>query len=297
VGSPVALVGSHRVRRWLVLGALLVPVLPLSAHAWPTVVLDPGHGGTNTGAAASEGRPLEKRLTLHLAQRTADYLRQWFPEGRVLLTREGDEYLTLNERVKRANGWGADAFLSIHLNASESHGLRGYEVFILSRDASDNEAAGRAIRENQEPRPAAAAGQGASPRVVQAILSDLRQTGAHLGSLRLARAVERGLKQARGAALDRGVRQAPFDVLLGLRMPGALVEVGYLDHPLEGPELATLAVQEQIAVALAAGLGEALLSMREGRDDGAVARVSREGAGQRTSARAKGGAGLRMPVR
>jgi N-acetylmuramoyl-L-alanine amidase len=227
---------------------LALLLLSGSALAAPVVVLDPGHGGTNYGAQNPESQVYEKRLTLMLAQRTASYLQQWVPYLRVVLTRTRDEYVTLEQRVKRANASGGELFVSLHLNATENRGRQGFETFLLSRDASDQEAARLAARENR-----ATAGQGRAA-VLQAILADLRQSAAHGESAALARSLQQALARARGAARDRGVRQAPFDVLMGLHMPAALVEVGFIDHPVEGTDLAQAATQEQIAIALAVGI-------------------------------------------
>lgn len=222
-----------------------------SYAAPPVVVLDPGHGGTNRGAFGPWIKRYEKRMTLTLARRTANYLRLGLPGIRVVLTRDRDEYLTLAQRVRRANHAKADLFLSIHLNACESHALYGYETYILTRQAAELEA-GRLrmrskMRNNKE-----------SGGVVQQILSDLKQSAAHGQSALLARRVQRALERVRGPELNRGVRQAAFDVLLGLRMPGVLVEAGFIDHPEESQHLARPAVQETISAALAAGVIEQL---------------------------------------
>ncbi len=229
---------------------------PASVRGAPVIVLDPGHGGTNAGALGPEAGVLEKRLTLQLAERTAGELRRLLPAARVILTRTRDEYLTLEQRVQRANASRADVFLSLHCNASESRGREGFESFILSRDASDQEAARLAQQEN------GGAAKLSAPRTregaLRAILSDLHQANAHLRSLMLARAVERQLVAVRGQPRSRGIKQAPFDVLMGLRMPGVLVEVGYIDHPVEGPQLADASVQQRLARALAVAVGEHL---------------------------------------
>ncbi len=235
---------------------LVLLLLPLPASARPLVVVDPGHGGSNAGAFNPELGRHEKELTLLLAERVASYLAQWLPGGRVQLTRTRDEYLTLAERAERANRAGADLFVSLHLNASRGRDRTGYETFFLSREASELESS--RVR-----------GGGAA---VAAILSDLRHAASHGESAELARAVQRALRTLRGSARDRGVRQAPFDVLAGLRMPGVLVEAGYLDHPVEGRELAQEAIREGLAAAIAAGVAQHLAARA------APARSARRGA-------------------
>ena len=234
---------------------LLLLLTPRLAAAGPTpvltVMIDPGHGGTNAGAYGPEAGLLEKRLTLELGQRVAARLRWRVPGSRVMLTRTRDEYLTLAERVRRANAHQVHLFVSLHANASEARSRDGFETFILSRDASDREAAKLALLENSGTAGPHGAPGGGPLRV---ILADLAQSAAHAASLGLARAMQRRLTEVRGADRNRGVRQAPFDVLMGLRMPAVLVEVGYLDHPVEGPELRQAAVQERIAGAIAAAV-------------------------------------------
>jgi len=235
--------------RWLLLALLL----PVAAHAGPrVVVLDPGHGGTNQGAFGPTVRRYEKELTLDLARRVRRYLAQWRDDLHVVLTRERDSYLTLDQRVRKANGLAASLFVSIHFNASKTRSQRGFETFILTREASAREAGRLALARTT------GSGVDRGRRTVQAILADLRQAAAHGESARFARRVQRQLEKVRGAELDRGVRQAPFDVLLGLRMPGVLAEVGFIDHPTESVELVRPAALEGLAAALAAAVCEQL---------------------------------------
>ena len=230
--------------------ACLLLLLPLAASAQgrSVVVLDPGHGGTNLGAYGPEVKRHEKTLTLDLAGRVRRYLEQWRPDLRVVLTRERDDYLTLAQRVRKANGVHGSLFVSIHFNASRARSMNGFVTFILTREASARSAGSLALRSRRR----------GNRSVVRAILSDLRQSAAHGESAMLARRIQRQLARVRGEQLDRGVRQAPFDVLLGLRMPGVLAEVGFIDHPTESKELVQPAVLEGIAAALAAGISEQL---------------------------------------
>ncbi len=261
------------IMRSVLCSCLLTLWVPPAAAA-PLIMLDPGHGGTNTGAQGADGRFVEKRLTLALAFSIQSYLQQWVPGARIALTRGRDEYLTLDQRKRRVNAAGAALFVSLHYNASESHGQRGYETFILSRQASDDEAARLAYRENQgevavavSRKSSAAEGDPAasSKQMITGILADLRQTATHAASARLAHALQKALHRVHGPDHDRGVRQAPFDVLMGLRMPAALVEVGFIDHPIEGPELCRPAMLEQVAASLADSIAEFLAASEERR--------------------------------
>lgn len=234
----------------------LVMLWSAPLRAEPVVVLDPGHGGTNDGAFSPAVKRFEKSLNLEMALRVRRFLVQWHPDLTVVLTRTRDQYLTLAQRVRKANSLQASLFVSFHFNASATHAERGYETYILTRDASAQEAARLALQDRMR-SPSAD-----RHAVVRGILSDLRQTAAHGESALLARRIQTQLAKARGPALDRGVRQAPFDVLLGLRMPGVLVELGFIDHLVEGQELGREATREALAVAVAAALSDHLLSTR-----------------------------------
>ena len=230
--------------------ALLGPARAVAAPARPVVMLDPGHGGTNRGAPGATKGVYEKKVTLAICKQVTMALKKLRPRWRVMFTRKVDRYLTLDQRVRMANKADASLFISVHLNASPAHSQRGFETYILSREASNQEAARVAAKENQA-EPSEGKSSATPPAVVGQILSDLRQTAAHSGSLRLAKLMQKELAQARGEANDRGVRQAPFDVLLGLTMPGVLLEAGFIDHPEEGPQMIDDDVQRAMAQAVA----------------------------------------------
>jgi N-acetylmuramoyl-L-alanine amidase len=211
---------------------------PPTAPGRPVVMLDPGHGGSNSGAASAG--LVEKRLTLALADRVAGRLRARGVDAR--LTRTGDQTRTLRQRVELANRAPADLLVSIHANASISRSKRGFETYVLTAHAVDVD--GRALRADAPtPRP------GVDPDVAL-VLDDVERGAAQWAAADLAARMQRALADRRGAAGDRGVRQDAHHVLLGATMPAVLVEVGFLDHPLEGRELADPAVQDQLADAL-----------------------------------------------
>jgi N-acetylmuramoyl-L-alanine amidase len=207
----------------------------------PKVVLDPGHGGSNAGA---KGVGLhEKQLTLTLARQVADRLTA---RGiAVELTRTGDRTLTLRQRVAFADRVPADLFVSIHANASPERTQRGFETFVLT-------ARGRALRSDVvTPRPGIDAD-------IALVLDDVERGAAQWEAADLAARTQRALRERRGSAGDRGVRQDAHHVLLGATMPAILVEVGFIDHPLEGRELAMPKVQAELADAIAEAIVEQL---------------------------------------
>lgn len=215
----------------------------------PVIVLDPGHGGSNTGAFGPTLQRHEKHLTLLVAKATAARLRRLLPAARILLTRYDDRYVTLQARAQQANAAEADVFVSVHFNASESHQLSGFETYVLSRKASDLEAQRVARAEG------AGLGQqkGADPAPSR-IVAELSQQGARMHSVVLANTIQRALARARPKAKNRGVRRAPFDVLMGLHRAGVLVELGFIDHPQESRELNQPDTQAALASALAAAV-------------------------------------------
>lgn len=216
---------------------------PLAVPA-PLVVIDPGHGGSNTGAPGAVPGLYEKQVTLELARLLWERLRA---RGyRVVLTRDRDTYLTLRQRVRYANRVGADLFVSLHTNASASHTNRGYETYVLPPEALDVD--GRALRlEDGAPR-------ANLDRDTAMLLDDVERGSAQAMAADLAVAMQRELGAVRGQDGDRGVRQGAMDVLMGATMPAVLIEIGFLDHPVEGRELAEPAVREQIAGALSAAI-------------------------------------------
>lgn len=214
-------------------------------------VVDPGHGGDKDGAIGPGGLR-EKELALQIARRVAARLRR---EGaRALLTRDADRPVALAERAALANAQRADLFVSIHLNAmpgparARAHGI---ETYFLSADATDASATAVAARENAdrlagEPEP--------DPQdPVSGILQDLADKDALSQSSRLAQAIHDRLVH-RVHAEDRGVKQAPFYVLAGARMPAVLVEVGFVSNPAEARRLATAAYQDELARAIVEGI-------------------------------------------
>ncbi|HUH02206.1 MAG TPA: N-acetylmuramoyl-L-alanine amidase [Kofleriaceae bacterium] len=210
----------------------------------PLVVIDPGHGGTNMGAPGVVPGVFEKHVTLAIAALVG---RELSARGlNVVLTHTEDEYLTLRHRVRRANQLGADLFISIHANATPAHGQRGYETFVLSPRGVDVD--GRALRIEDGP-----ARVGTDLETAR-ILDEVERGIAVSAAADLAVAIQTELRAIRGTEGDRGVRQESHHVLLGATMPAVLVEVGFIDHPVEGRELTDPAVQATIARALAAAI-------------------------------------------
>jgi N-acetylmuramoyl-L-alanine amidase len=233
------------------------PTLPGGPRELPagirTIVVDPGHGGVETGAIGPSGTP-EKDLTLLLARDLESHLARL--GVRVVLTRSEDATLPLDTRAAIANQNKADLFISIHLNSSLGSGAHGAETYFLSAEASDAKAARAAAAENTPVGavpPAAASGE-EEVRDLELILWDLAQTRYLAESQRLANLIQGELNETLQLR-DRGVKQAPFRVLNGASMPAVLVEVGFLSNPDEEKKLQDAAYRAELAEALTRAVG------------------------------------------
>jgi N-acetylmuramoyl-L-alanine amidase len=238
-----------------VLAALVASTLALTLSARGpafVAVIDPGRGGEQDGAISARGDK-EKDLALDVALRIARRLRKM--GGKVILTRTGDISVPLANRAAIATALRADLFLSVHLNSMPSAEQRrrtsGIETYFLSADATDTRASAVAARENAdrlagEPEPD-------PDDPVAGILSDLQDAASLQGSSRLAYAIHEKLVAALGAE-DLGVKQAPFYVLAGARMPAVLLEVGFISHEEDAAKLRTREYRDRIADAVADGV-------------------------------------------
>jgi N-acetylmuramoyl-L-alanine amidase len=222
------------------------------------VVVDPGHGGDDHGARGSGGL-LEKDLVLDVSRRLAERLRT---RGlRVIMTREEDRFVSLENRTSLANQAGADLFVSIHANASRARGARGIETFFASLEATDDAARELAASENLAVLRGAAEQAPSSDDPLLAILGDLIATEHLVESQEFARLAQQHIALDEGAR-SRGVKQAPFVVLMGVHMPSSLVEIGFLTNPTEEQALA----REKERDRLARGLADAIEAFRARHD-------------------------------
>jgi N-acetylmuramoyl-L-alanine amidase len=223
---------------------------PLPAPEEPavrTIVIDPGHGGDEVGARGPGGT-YEKDIALSIARK----LRAELVNSRglqVFLTRDRDVEVSLDERTAIANNYKADVFVSIHANASRARGARGSEVYFLSYQASDEESRRIALVEGMA-KPSVQVQPGSD---LALILWDMAQAEHLEESSSLASRIQEELAVVTGSE-GRGVKQAPFRVLVGAAMPAALVEVAFISNPEEEKLLASEVYQSKVASALARGL-------------------------------------------
>ena len=207
------------------------------------IVIDPGHGGHDPGAMGKDVG--EAELVLDVSLRLEKLL-QKIPGIDVVLTRRTDEFVPLQERTAIANREGADLFLSIHANASESPFARGVETYFLNF-ANNLGAAAVAAREN------AASGQAmaALPDLVKMIaLNNKLDESRDLATI-VQRAMIERLRGVNKSLKDLGVKQAPFSVLIGAAMPSVLAEVSFVTNTQDAKQLRSSLYRQRIAEALA----------------------------------------------
>ena len=214
-------------------GTLLpqAPTKPVDQPGIHTIVIDPGHGGKDIGASGTAGL-VEKDATLTICRKLAASLGNKVG-ARVILTREDDSVVSLDQRTAIANQYKADLFLSVHMNAAVVKGAHGSETYFLSADASDEQAKKAAASENASF--SAVAAQPAS-NDLKLILWDLAQQEYLAESSRFALSIQQEMNALAGVQ-SRGVKQAPFKVLVGATMPAALVEVAFISNPDEEAKL------------------------------------------------------------
>ena len=211
------------------------------------IVLDPGHGGHDQGTRGPTGL-LEKDLVLDVALRLGALLEERLG-AEVVYTRKTDVFLPLEERTAIANEHRADLFLSIHANSSPSRRVSGAEVFYLNFTTS-KEALDLAAREN--------AGHGRSifelRELIQkiALKDKLDESREFAGFMQ--QELSREWRKANPAARNRGVKTAPFVVLIGASMPSVLAEIGFLSNPRDEAMLRKPEYRQRLAESLFRGI-------------------------------------------
>ena len=212
------------------------------------IVIDPGHGGRDYGAPGYLKGVHEKNVVMAIARRLARKIRAEL-KCEVIMTRTKDRYLTLEERTAIANTKNADLFISIHANSHRDRRAYGIETYFLNL-ATDEESIRVAAREN------ATSTKNISD--LQTILNDLMQNAKVNESSRLAThiqgAIHKRLKKKYSRVKNKGVKQAPFYVLLGARMPAVLVETSFISNARECKRLVNPKYQEQVSAGIVQGI-------------------------------------------
>ncbi len=218
-------------------------------YAIRTIVIDPGHGGKDPGAIGKRSRIKERDLTLAISRKLKHILEA---HGiTVIMTRNRDVFISLPERVRIANSSSADLFVSIHINASRSRMMSGFECYYLSEATDDN---ARAIEAFENASLESDEGtilehyKGLDKTLWDIKLTENRRESAELAN-DICKAVETSL-----AARSRGVKTARFYVLKRSRIPAILVEVGYISNKFEELKLKDESYIDRITDVIAKGM-------------------------------------------
>ncbi len=227
-----------------VLARIPASVFPVAVHR---IMLDPGHGGGDEGTHTSSGL-LEKDLTLDIAKRLQKLLTKQGYDAE--LTRSDDRRVSLRERARLANELRADLFVSIHVNwFQDGRSNRGIETYYLG-PSDDPFITELASAENQESGYSVADVR----RLLDSIYADLRQEQSRALAADVQRQLVHSIREVSKEVRDRGVKSAPFLVLVSAEMPAILAEVASLSNADEAHLLTEVEYRQRIAVALSAGI-------------------------------------------
>jgi N-acetylmuramoyl-L-alanine amidase len=211
------------------------------------IVIDPGHGGHDTGTIGPTGLR-EKDLVLDVGKRLKVLLEEK-TGAEVVMTRSDDTFIPLEERTAIANEKSADLFISIHANASRDRRARGIETYYLNF-TSDPEALEVAGRENATSQESVHQLQD----LIKKIALTEKITESQDFATKVQREVHSKLRQLTGEQKDRGIKKAPFVVLIGANMPSVLAEISFLTNPKDEKLLKKSDHRDHIAEALYKGI-------------------------------------------
>jgi N-acetylmuramoyl-L-alanine amidase len=215
-----------------------------------TIVIDPGHGGLETGAKGKFGN-VEKDITLAISLKLKALIERNLGLA-VFLTRDRDVDVSNENRAAIANNHKAGLFISIHANGAVQRKAAGSETFFLSVNATDEETRRLAYLENNSSELQTHIDPSSEDDLMM-ILWDMAQTAYIKQSSRLAELVQAELDAMLGTR-NRGIKQAPFKVLTGVACPAILVEAAFISNPDEEQKLASDAFQSRVAEAIYRGL-------------------------------------------
>ncbi|MBI1910315.1 MAG: N-acetylmuramoyl-L-alanine amidase [Deltaproteobacteria bacterium] len=221
-----------------------------------TIVIDPGHGGKDSGAIGA-GERQEKKVALQIARILRKKLEKKLG-AKVVMTRNGDQFVSLGERNRISKRAKADLFISIHANASTRKRPNGLEIYYLN-NATDRASQKLAARENE--------GLTQEEKETEAILSTLIQNESTEESAVLAKEVRKALFVKIRGTRDLGVKTALFYVLVGPGCPSLLIETGFITNPEEGRKLMEHRYQEALAEGILLGLNRYLQEAKKPRSN------------------------------
>lgn len=217
----------------------------------PVIVIDAGHGGEDPGTAGKKGTQ-EKKIVLSIAREMEKALNAT-GKYKVVLTRTGDYFIPLRERIAYARRAKGDLFLSVHADSAPSREAAGVSVYTLSETASDKEAEALAEKENRSDI-IAGIDLGDHDKDVANILISLAQRETNNQSALLADVIVGTLHDHRIHLLERSHRMAGFAVLKAPDIPSVLIETGFLSHPEEEKKLNDARYRDRLVKALASAV-------------------------------------------
>jgi N-acetylmuramoyl-L-alanine amidase len=219
------------------------------------IVIDAGHGGHDTGTIGPTGL-MEKDLCLDVALRLGKIIQQRLPGADVVYTRSDDTFIPLEERTHIANEAKADLFISIHANSSHDHGARGIETYYLNLKGSPD-AMEVASRENATAQESVHDLEDLVKKIARSEkIDESREFAADIQDS-LAKRIQKTYKPVK----DRGVRKAPFVVLIGADMPSILTEISFLSNPADEQLLKKPDHRQRVAEGLYQGVASYLQSL------------------------------------
>ncbi len=231
-----------------------LPNPPAATQGPRTIVIDPGHGGLESGSKGKLGT-LEKDLTLPISHKLKSIVEQNLAY-RVVLTRDKDVDVSLENRAAIANNNRAVLFISVHINGFPRSTARGSETFFLSLNATDEEARRLAYMENNSTDIESKISSDDEDDIMM-ILWDMAQSAFIKQSSQLAESIQTELNSLLGTR-NRGIKQAPFKVLTGVACPAVLVEIAFISNPAEEKKLQTDDFQDDVARAIYRGIARFL---------------------------------------
>jgi N-acetylmuramoyl-L-alanine amidase len=217
-----------------------------------TIVIDPGHGGKDSGAVGPHKR-WEKHVVLKISKYLYSELRK---NGfKVHITRNKDKFIELKNRTKYANKKNADMFISIHANSvpkKKAKTVTGIETFFLSPARSERAKRVAALENRTDMKKISGY---SSKNIVLSLLNRGKITASQKMAIDIQGNILYNLRKYYGPKIvDKGVREGPFWVLVGAQMPSILIEVGYISHPEESKRISTSSYQKRIAHGIYLGI-------------------------------------------
>jgi len=219
------------------------------------IVIDAGHGGHDTGTIGPTGL-MEKDLCLDVALRLGKIIQQRLPGAEVVYTRSDDTFIPLEERTRVANESKADLFISIHANSSHDHAARGIETYYLNLRGSPD-AMEVAARENATAQESIHDLEDIVKKIARSEkIDESREFAADIQE-----SLAKRIQKLNRTVKDRGVRKAPFVVLVGADMPSVLTEISFLSNPADEQLLKKPEHRQRVAEGLYQGMANYLQSL------------------------------------